>query len=119
MEYQAFFIRKCFLVVPIDLYGSWARVGRYLPSDRYGMGPQYTSENIGWSGSWIPSSYNQYATATRPYTFGWVGFGVKWPYADKAEVGMRFQLVERPSDVGFCFLFQSRQGLVGKGAGGS
>lgn len=73
----------------LALYGSWARIGRYLPSDRYGVGPQSTSENIGWSGSWIPGSYNQYATATRPYTFGWVGFGVKWPYADKAEVGMR------------------------------
>ena len=98
----------------LDLYGSWARVGRYLPSDRYGMGPQYTSENIGWSGSWIPSSYNQYATATRPYTFGWVGFGVKWPYADKAEVGMRSSWLKDRLTLDFAFYSNRDKDLLVK-----
>lgn len=87
----------------LALFGSWARIGRYLPSDRYGMGPQSTSENIGWSGSWISGSYNQYATATRPYTFGWIGFGVEWPYADKAEWGIRSKWLKNrlSADVSF------------------
>jgi len=87
----------------LALFGSWARIGRYLPSDRYGMGPQSTSENIGWSGSWISGSYNQYATATRPYTFGWIGFGVEWPYADKAEWGIRSKWLKNQlsADVSF------------------
>ena len=35
----------------------------------------------------------------RPYTFGWVGFGVKWPLCGQGRGRDAFQLVERPSDV--------------------
>ena len=67
-------------------------------------GPQYTSENIGWSGSWISGAYNQYATATRPYMFGWVGFGVGWPYADKAEIGLRSSWLKERLTLDFSFI---------------
>ena len=98
----------------LDLFGSWARIGRYLPSDRYGMGPQYTSENIGWSGSWISGAYNQYATATRPYMFGWVGFGVGWPYADKAEIGLRSSWLKERLTLDFSFYSNRDKDLLVK-----
>ncbi len=77
------------------IHASWARVGRFLSSDRYGAGPQFTSDNIGISGSWITGAYGQYPTITRPYQQGWVGFGVKWPYADKWEAGLKTSFLRK------------------------
>ncbi|MCD8318651.1 MAG: SusC/RagA family TonB-linked outer membrane protein, partial [Paraprevotella sp.] len=98
----------------LSLYGSWGRIGRYLPSDRYGVGPQSTSENIGWSGSWISGSYNQYATTTRPYSFGWVGFGIEWPYSDKAELGLRSKWLQGRLSMDFSFYSNRDKNLLVK-----
>lgn len=72
----------------LDIKGSWSRIGKLLESDRFGIGSIYTSESLGWTGSPIVGSINGLATLTRPYSFGWVGFGSEWPYADKLEIGL-------------------------------
>lgn len=71
-----------------SLYGSWAKVGRYMTNDRFGVGAQYTSDNLGWTGDWLVGSYNGFAGVSRPYSTGWIGFGMEWPYSEKAEVGL-------------------------------
>ncbi|MDO4162798.1 MAG: SusC/RagA family TonB-linked outer membrane protein [Bacteroides sp.] len=71
----------------LNLALSWARIGRELASDRYMQGAQYTTENIGFgSTSPLLSSYSGWATLSRPYTYGWIGYGIGWPYADKLEM---------------------------------
>lgn len=72
----------------LNLKGSWSRIGKILESDRFAIGSIYTSESLGWTGSPIVGSMNGLATLTRPYSFGWVGFGSQWPYADKLEIGV-------------------------------
>lgn len=69
----------------LNIGASWARIGRLLPSDRYSRGPQYTSENIGW-GAPLVGSYSGLASISRPYRYGWMGYGISWPYSDKLEV---------------------------------
>ncbi len=71
-------------------------------------------KNIGWSGSWISGAYNQYATATRPYMFGWVGFGVGWPYADKAEIGLRSSWLKERLTLDFSFYSNRDKDLLVK-----
>lgn len=73
----------------LDIHGSWARVGRLLGTDRFALGPQYSTENVGWSDAPLIGSINGLSTLTRPYEFGWVGNGIKWPYTDKLEFGLK------------------------------
>lgn len=72
----------------LSLRASWARMGRLFSTDLYSLGPQYTSDNIGWSPSFIVGSYNGFASLTRPYNNGWMGYSIGWPYSDKTEISL-------------------------------
>src|SRR5690606_5211551 len=37
----------------LSLSASWARIGRLVGSDRFALGPNYTSNNIGWENQWV------------------------------------------------------------------
>ena len=54
--------------------------------NRYELGPQYLATSITWSGEPLLSSANGFATITRPYASGWVGYDLKLPYSDKMEL---------------------------------
>lgn len=124
-------LRKAAWLSDLSVYASWSRVGRYMTSDRFGAGPQYTSDNMGWSGSWLLGSMNQFAGVSRPYADGWIGFDMKWPYAEKTEVGLRSSwldnrlsfnvslysnknkdlIVQIPTNHEFGYSYQYRQGM--------
>lgn len=63
---------------------SLARTAQSFLTDRYAGGPQYRVD-VGWNDEPTMPSYNAFATISRPYTMGWVGYGLKTPYADKFE----------------------------------
>ena len=65
---------------------SWARMGKLLESDRFALGPQYSAEDMNWIGQTVISSQNGLGTITRPYSRGWVGYGIGWPYAEKLNI---------------------------------
>ncbi len=67
---------------------SWSRMGRILATDRFAVGPQYTSDNISWSPSFIIGSYNGFASLSRPYNSGWIDYDFGWPYTEKLEVAL-------------------------------
>lgn len=87
----------------LDLKGSWSRVGRYLSSDRFALGSIYNSENMGWSNAPIVGSYNGLATITRPYKFGWIGYGSEWPYSDKLEIRLKSSMFDNRLSFGVTY----------------
>lgn len=72
----------------LSLTASWARVGRLLGSDRFALGPNYTSNNISWENQWVIPSQMTFATLSRPYSSGWSSYGIGWPYSDKLNVAL-------------------------------
>lgn len=96
----------------LSMYGSWARIGRYMSTDRFGVGPQFTSDNLGWSGSWIVGSYNQLPGVSRPYSTGWINFGQKWAYSDKTEIGFRSSWLKNRLSLNVAFYFNKEKNLM-------
>ncbi len=82
------FLRDASWIDRLALWASWARIGKLTSTDVYGIGPQYRSDNISWGNGFIYGSFNGFATITRPYRQGWVGYGIGWPYADKIEAAL-------------------------------
>ena len=73
----------------LSLRASYARIAKSFQSDRYELGPQYLATSITWSGEPLLSSANGFATITRPYASGWVGYDLKLPYSDKMELALK------------------------------
>ncbi|TDQ06366.1 SusC/RagA family TonB-linked outer membrane protein [Pedobacter metabolipauper] len=65
---------------------SAGRLGRIEHFDNSAQGPQYTAE-LGFTGNITTPGYNAFAGLTRPYTYGWVGYGIPWAYADQLNIG--------------------------------
>lgn len=78
---------------------SWARIGRLVGSDRFALGPNYTSNNIGWKNQWVIPSQNSFATFSRPYASGWSSYGIDWPYSDKLNLGVAASLFNSRFDI--------------------
>ena len=76
------------------LSASWARIGRMPSTDAYSMGPTYDSNNINFGNGAVIGSYYGFSTITRPYSQGWVSYGIGWPYAEKLEVGLKADLLK-------------------------
>jgi TonB-linked SusC/RagA family outer membrane protein len=74
-------------VSSLRLHGSWGRVGRLLTDDRFGEGPQYVPD-LSFSNNPVKFSYNGFPGLSRPYSTGYVGYGIKWPYTDQTDVGV-------------------------------
>ena len=75
------------------LHGSWGRVGRLLTDDRFGEGPQYTSD-MSFSNNPVKFSYDAFPGLSRPYTLGYVGYGITWPYTDQTDIGFDLALLQ-------------------------
>lgn len=63
------------------------RLGKLNSFDNYSQGPQYTAE-LSYTGNKINPGYNGLAVLTRPYDFGWVGYGIPWAYTDQVNFGV-------------------------------
>ena len=68
------------------LHASWGRVGRLMPDDRFGEGPQYTSD-LSFSNNPVRFSYNGFPGISRAYSSGYIGYGIRWPYTDQLDIG--------------------------------
>lgn len=77
----------------LKLSASWARIGRMPSTDAYSMGPTYDSNNINFGNGAVIGSYNGFSTITRPYSSGWVGYGIGWSYAEKMDVSLKAELL--------------------------
>jgi TonB-linked SusC/RagA family outer membrane protein len=66
---------------------SWSRIGKPFSDDRFAAGPQYRV-NSGWALEPTIPGYNGIATISRPYSSGWVGYDLKWPYTDQFNIGI-------------------------------
>jgi len=66
---------------------SAGRLGRLHAYDNYAQGPQYTA-STGYTGNPTVPGYNAFSVLTRPYSFGWVGYGIPWAYSDQVNIGI-------------------------------
>ena len=65
-----------------NIGASFSRIGETFLTDQFAYGPQYRTD-LGWGAEPSMISYNGFATVSRPYTKGWVGYDIKTPYSDK------------------------------------
>ncbi len=71
----------------LRLHASWGRVGRLLTDDRFGEGPQYVPD-MSFNNNPVRVSYNAFPGLSRPYSTGYIGYGIKWPYTDQLDIGL-------------------------------
>lgn len=71
------------------LRASAGRLGKLNSFDNYSQGPQYTVD-AGFTGNLTVPGYNAFAVLSRPYNFGWVGYGIPWAYTDQLNIGTDF-----------------------------
>ena len=69
------------------LRASVGRMGRLNAYDNYAQGPQYTA-SVGYTGNLTVPGYNAFSVLTRPYSYGWVGYGIPWSYSNQIDVGV-------------------------------
>ncbi|MVT12476.1 SusC/RagA family TonB-linked outer membrane protein [Chitinophaga tropicalis] len=75
----------------LRVHASWGRVGRLMPDDRFGEGPQYLSD-LSFSNNPVRFSYNGFPGISRAYSSGYIGYGITWPYMEQLEVGVNTAL---------------------------
>ncbi len=72
---------------------SYAHMGKLLSDDRFNAGPSYRVD-LGFTDEPTLGSYSGIGGLTRPYSSGWVGYGIPWAYSDQVNLGVRFGLLE-------------------------
>lgn len=65
---------------------SAGRLGRLNAYDNYAQGPQYTA-SVGYTGNLTVPGYNAFGVLTRPYSTGWIGYGIPWSYSNQLNLG--------------------------------
>lgn len=70
-----------------NLRASAGRLGRLNAFDNFSQGPSY-STFVGYTGNVITPGYNGFGVLTRPYDFGWSGYGIPWAYTDQLNIGL-------------------------------
>lgn len=63
---------------------SAGRIGKIQADSRIAAGPQY-APNLNWLGESSISSYYGQSALSRPYSSGWVGYGIGWNYVDQID----------------------------------
>lgn len=81
------FLQKNKAIDDLIFRASAGRLGRLHAYDNYAQGPQYTA-TTGYTGNLTVPGYNAFSVLTRPYSFGWVGYGIPWGYSDQVNIGV-------------------------------
>lgn len=97
------FLKESAVISGLQLGLSWAKMGRMPESDRFSLGPQYTSEDLNWSGQSVISSVNGFPSITRSYGFGWIGYDLGWQIAEKRNAELRSSFFRRRLEVALSF----------------
>lgn len=110
-------LKKQFFTASSDLSklvlkASWARLGRLVQSDRFVSGPNYVSSEMAWHNQPLLSSANGYATVSRPYSLGWVGYDMGWPYSDKMSVDLSTSLFNNRINAEISFYENREKDLI-------
>ncbi|GAA4306768.1 SusC/RagA family TonB-linked outer membrane protein [Mucilaginibacter gynuensis] len=80
------FLKKNETVTDLVFRISAGRIGRLNVYDNYAQGPQYTA-SVGYTGNLTVPGYNAFGVLTRPYTAGWIGYGIPWAYSNQLNIG--------------------------------
>ncbi len=94
------------------------RIGRLNSYDNYSQGPQYMS-NVGYTGNLTVPGYNAFAVLTRPYNFGWVGYGIPWSYSDQLNTQIAVGLFKNRLNVDATFYTKTEKSQLVAVPGGS
>ncbi|RFS21820.1 SusC/RagA family TonB-linked outer membrane protein [Chitinophaga silvatica] len=86
----------------LRLHASWGRIARLFTDDKFGEGPQYTSD-LFYSNNTYLYSYNALPAISRPYSTGYIGTGIKWPYSDQLDLGLDAALLNHRVNLAFDF----------------
>lgn len=70
-----------------NVRASAGRLGRLNVFDNFSQGPSY-STFVGYTGNVVTPGYNGFGVLTRPYEFGWSGYGIPWAYTDQLNIGV-------------------------------
>lgn len=76
----------------LDLSAGWGRTVNIFSDDRFAAGPQFRAEG-GWPSEPTVPGYASIVTANRPYTSGYVGYGLPLPYADRTNVTIAAEML--------------------------
>jgi TonB-linked SusC/RagA family outer membrane protein len=87
------FLTESSFISSLNFRASAGRLGRLNAFDNFSQGPQYTAD-IGYTGNLTAPGYNSFAILSRPYTFGWVGYGIPWAHTDQLNVGIDLGLAK-------------------------
>lgn len=82
-----------------NLRASAGRLGRLNVFDNFSQGPSY-STFVGYTGNVITPGYNGFGVLTRPYEFGWSGYGIPWAYTDHLNIGLDLGLANERLRIG-------------------
>ncbi|MCH5597283.1 SusC/RagA family TonB-linked outer membrane protein [Niabella ginsengisoli] len=72
---------------------SYGHIGKLLNDDRFNAGPAYRVD-LGFTDEPTLGSYSGIGGLSRPYSTGWVGYGIPWAYTNQLNIGLRFGLLE-------------------------
>jgi TonB-linked SusC/RagA family outer membrane protein len=81
---QQFLVDNDF-VNSLNISAGWGRNIRVYMDDRYAAGPQYRSEN-GWFEEPTIPGYGPVLGINRPYESGFIGYGIRLPYAERTNI---------------------------------
>ncbi|RZL07600.1 MAG: SusC/RagA family TonB-linked outer membrane protein, partial [Pedobacter sp.] len=76
------FAKQSKIIDGLNFNAGWGRTLRIFLDDRFAAGPQYRSEN-GWDQEPTIPGYIGFLGINRPYSSGFVGYGLSLPYADR------------------------------------
>lgn len=76
------FLQETENVDDLVIGAGWGKTVRVFLDDRYAAGPQYRSEN-GWFEEPTIPGYGPVMGINRPYESGYIGYGIKLPYAER------------------------------------
>jgi len=85
------FLKSSKWIDAFRLYAGYGRIGRTFLDNNNGYGTNYTVD-IGWSGSQNIPSYGGIPTLSLPFSKGYVGFGMHWPYVEQLNAGLQATL---------------------------
>ncbi|TDG36216.1 SusC/RagA family TonB-linked outer membrane protein [Pedobacter changchengzhani] len=81
------FLKDSKTINELSLSAGWGRTLRLFQDDKFAAGPQYKSES-GWFEEPTIPGYGGILGINRPYSSGFIGYGISLPYADRTNISL-------------------------------
>ncbi|SHG97930.1 SusC/RagA family TonB-linked outer membrane protein [Pedobacter caeni] len=105
------FLKENTLFDALNLTASWSRMMKPFNDDRFAGGPQYRVQ-MGWNEEPTLPTYGGRGGIMRPYTSGWVGYGIGLPYVDQLNVGVDAAFLKGRLNAGLTFYKKDDKRMV-------